>query len=97
LLQIDTIDMRHQADGEWKYIAHYVDHYSKFHVLWPLMNKTAAEVAIGFRFVVHEQLCILHVVVSTSTVDNITEINKYQSQICKKLFDMWCEYGFIID
>jgi len=36
--------MRHMPD---KYIAHNIDHWSKFHVLWPLMNKSAIEVASG--------------------------------------------------
>ena len=44
--------MSSQADGEFRYIAHYVDHFSKFHVIWPIMHKTAAEVAIGLRYVI---------------------------------------------
>ena len=34
-------------NDEYNYIAHYMDHWSKFHVLWPLMRKSAIEVATG--------------------------------------------------
>ena len=34
-------------DDEYNYIAHYMDHWSKFHVLWPLMRKSAIKVATG--------------------------------------------------
>ena len=33
--------------GHYNYIAHYMDHWSKFHVMWPLMRKSAVEVAVG--------------------------------------------------
>ena len=46
-LQIDLIDMRHLPDQSYHYTAHYMDHWSKFHILWPLMNKIAVEVAMG--------------------------------------------------
>ena len=43
--QIDLIDMRHRPDGEYHWIGHYMDHWSKFHILFPLMHKSAHEVA----------------------------------------------------
>ena len=45
--QIDLIDMRHRPDGSFKWIGHYMDHWAKFHVLFPLVRKSAAEVAIA--------------------------------------------------
>ena len=39
--------MRHMPDGSYHYIAHYMDHWSKFHILWPLMKKSAVDVAVG--------------------------------------------------
>ena len=39
--------MRHNPDQSYNYIAHYMDHWSKFHILWALMNKSAVEVAMG--------------------------------------------------
>ena len=46
-IQIDLIDMRDQPDGEFKWIVH--DHWSKFHVMWPLTRKTAQQVADGLQ------------------------------------------------
>ena len=40
-------DMWHMPDDSYDYITHYMDHWSKFHVMWPLMRKSAVEVAVG--------------------------------------------------
>ena len=45
--QIDFIDLRHHPDGQYMRIAHYIDHWSKHQVLFPLTRKSAAEVAFG--------------------------------------------------
>ena len=39
--------MRHSPDNEYNYmyIGHFMDHFSKFHVLFPLKRKTAEEVS----------------------------------------------------
>jgi transposase InsO family protein len=47
--QIDLIDMRHNKCDGYQYICHLEDHFSKFHVLWPMKNKSADEVAQGLR------------------------------------------------
>ena len=39
--------MRHMPDDAYNYVAHFMDHWSKFHILWPLMKKSAAEVSLG--------------------------------------------------
>ena len=44
-IQVDLIDMQETPDGEYKFIGHFMDHFSKFHVLFPLKSKTAVEVA----------------------------------------------------
>lgn len=49
LPQIDLIDMRHRPDGTFKWIGHYMDHWAKFHVLFPQMRKSAAEVALNLQ------------------------------------------------
>lgn len=46
-LQIDLIDMRYNCYGDYNYVAHVMDHWSKFHVMLPLKEKTAKEVAEG--------------------------------------------------
>lgn len=45
-IQVDLIDMRHSPDKDFSYIGHFMDHFSKFHVLFPLKSKTAEEVAM---------------------------------------------------
>ncbi|KAK7096157.1 hypothetical protein V1264_005490 [Littorina saxatilis] len=44
-LQIDLVDMRSQPDGEFKWILHARDHFTKFSWLYPMKTKMAAEVA----------------------------------------------------
>ena len=44
-IQIDLIDMRHSPDGDFNYIGHFEDHMTKFHILFPLRDKSANEVA----------------------------------------------------
>ncbi|XP_062507046.1 KRAB-A domain-containing protein 2-like isoform X2 [Corticium candelabrum] len=43
--QIDLIDMTVDPDGDFKYIGHYVDHFTKFNFLWPQHRKKSVEVA----------------------------------------------------
>lgn len=42
---IDLIDMRHTPDGEYRYIGHFMDEYSRFHVLFPMKRKAAPELS----------------------------------------------------
>jgi hypothetical protein len=44
-VEIDLIDMRDRPDGEYNWILHGVDHFSKFSVAYPLRTKHSAEVA----------------------------------------------------
>jgi len=44
-VQIDLIDMRHEPDGQFKWILHFIDHFSKFSCLAALKSKRAVEVA----------------------------------------------------
>ena len=37
--------MRHLPDGDYKWIIHLVDHWSKFHFAFPAQSKAAKEVA----------------------------------------------------
>ena len=49
-VQADLIDMRSQPDGQFKWILHLKDHFSKLTFLWPLENKTAQNVCDGIAF-----------------------------------------------
>ena len=44
-MQIDLIDMGHQLDGIYKWIAHYIDHWSEYHIHFPMVHKSAVEIA----------------------------------------------------
>ena len=41
--------MRHQPDGTYKWIGHFMDHWSNLHVLFPLSRKCPAEVAFNLK------------------------------------------------
>ncbi|XP_071170909.1 SCAN domain-containing protein 3-like [Mytilus edulis] len=43
--QLDLVDKRSDPDGQYCWIGHYIDHYTKFNFFWPQMNKSADEVA----------------------------------------------------
>ena len=44
-VQIDLIDMRHEPDGQFKWIYHMKDHWSRFCRLVPATSRTADEIA----------------------------------------------------
>lgn len=44
-VQIDLIDLRGTPDGDYNWILHIRDHYSKYSWLYPLKSKEASEVA----------------------------------------------------
>jgi hypothetical protein len=44
-VQIDLMDLTTTPDGEWKWILHIVDHWSKFSSAYPLRSREAEEVA----------------------------------------------------
>ena len=54
-VQIDLIDMTSTPDGEYVWICHMEDHFSKFHMLFAIRNKEAATVARK----IHHWLAIL--------------------------------------
>jgi hypothetical protein len=56
-LQIDLVDTRHNKctnDGRtYAWIAHVIDHFSKYNVLWAQDHKTADEVVRGLLFCIY--------------------------------------------
>ena len=89
-MQIDLIDMRHMPDDSYNYIAHYMDHWSKFHVMWPLMRKSAVEVAIGLATKVFPCLGLPKILQS----DNGRE---FVNEIVKETLTLWPGQVFIIN
>ena len=47
-VQIDLIDMRHEPSGQYKWILHIKDHFSKYTQLYPLKSKHAEPIADCF-------------------------------------------------
>ena len=50
LFQIDLISEQSAPDGEFKYIGHFMDHFTKYHVLFPLKQKSASDTLIRLVF-----------------------------------------------
>lgn len=44
-LQVDLVDLQTLPDGQYKFIMHYQDHLTKYHLLRSLTSKRAKEVA----------------------------------------------------
>ena len=51
--------MRHLPDGDYHWIFHAVDNWSKFHFAYPLVNKTAVEVAFVLTRLIFPMMGIL--------------------------------------
>jgi hypothetical protein len=43
--QLDLVDKSADPDGDYCWIGHYIDHYTKFNFFWPQINESADEVA----------------------------------------------------
>jgi transposase InsO family protein len=47
-VQVDLIDMRHEPSGQYKWILHVKDHFSKYTQLYTLKSKHAEPIAEAF-------------------------------------------------
>ena len=81
-IQVDLIDLKHSPDGEYHYIGHVIDHFSKYHILFPLKTKSATEVAIMIQERVFAYLGLPKIFHS----DNGRE---FVNEILKRVFEMW--------
>ena len=81
-MQVDLIDMRHRPDGAYNWIGHFMDHWSKIHVLFPQMEKSAAEVALNLSSKVFAYFGPPKILQS----DNGRE---FVNSIVKKLIEEW--------
>ncbi len=66
--------MRHMPDESYCYIAHYMDHWSKFHILWPMMKKSAVEVSMGLVTRVFPYLGVPKILQSDNGREFVNEI-----------------------
>ena len=46
-IQFDLVDMSHSPNGEFNWIAHVEDNFSKYRVLWPIKDKSAEQISDG--------------------------------------------------
>ena len=46
---MDLIEYKNAPDGEYNWICHVIDHFTKYHILFPMKSKEAKEVATGLR------------------------------------------------
>ena len=82
LLQIDLIDMWHDSDGPYNWIGHFMDNFSKFHVLFPLENKRGQTVATALRQYVFSYFGLPYILQS----DNARE---FENSILEDLVELW--------
>ena len=47
-IQIDLIDMRNNPDNGHNYLAHVIDHFSNYNILYPVKHKSAEDVSFNF-------------------------------------------------
>ncbi|CAF1107513.1 unnamed protein product [Brachionus calyciflorus] len=84
--QLDLIDMRHnpckKGSKEFKWIAHIEDHFTKFHVIWAMENKSADEVCYGLKRFVFPYFGLPN----TFQCDNGTE---FKNSLVKRLIEEW--------
>ena len=66
--------MLHRPDGTFKWIGHYMDYWTKFHILFALMRKSAAEVALNLQNHVFVILGILRILHSDNGREFVNEI-----------------------
>ena len=79
--QIDLIDMRNDPDGEYKWIGHFMDHFSKFHVFFPLHDKSAPGIAKMLRERVFSVFGLPYIVQSDNGREFVNKILEETVQI----------------
>ena len=63
-------------DESYNYIAHYMDHWSKFHIIWPIMKKSAVEVAMGLATRVFPYIGVPKILQSDNGREFVNEVVK---------------------
>ncbi|CAB4437780.1 unnamed protein product [Rhizophagus irregularis] len=81
-LQIDLIDLSYDADGNYKYICHVRDHFTRFSWVRPLTSKRAVEVA-AFLF------DLFFFIGSPPTILQSDNGKEFCAEIIKELVGLW--------
>ena len=81
-MQIDLIDMQSRPDGDYKYIGHFVDHFTKYHVLFAMKSKSANIVASNL---VQPQYRVLTPYGLIKDVLTASDLNEYAGTMTSQL------------
>jgi transposase InsO family protein len=85
-IQIDLVDMRHKPDKqnnkEYQYIAHVIDHFSGFNIIWPMEHKSGEEVAQGLIIFVFSCYGLPNILHSDSGLE-------FKNKLVTSLVDRW--------
>ena len=87
--QVDLVDMLSMKDGAFKWISHYEEYLTKFHVLWPLTTKRAVDVA--------RQLLMIFLDFGAPRVLQSDNGCEFTAEIIKELASMWPELVLVND
>ena len=66
--------MQSKPDGQYRYICHAVDHFSKFHVIFPLVSKEAWVVANGIKIHVFSYFGLPRIIHSDNRSEFVNDI-----------------------
>jgi len=81
-IQVDLIDMRQSPDRGYNHICHVMDHYTKFHIIYPLKTKTAQEVAFSL-----EERVLAYM--GTPRIFHSDNGREFVNQVLRALFEKW--------
>ena len=79
---MNLIDMRQSPDHDSNYICHVMDHYTKFHIIYPLKTKSAQEVAFSL-----EERVLAYM--GTPRIFHSDNGCEFVNQVLRSLFEKW--------
>ena len=81
--QVDLVDMQTNKDGNYRFILHYIEYLTKFHVIRPLQRITATEVA--------NQLLLIFLDFGAPHILQSDNGREFTGQVIHELSTLWPE------